>query len=75
MPNKIHEDEEELSFEDKVLTMLADLQHHTVKFRETADDMNGIIRDFRTPIAKPLCENIRLCRSYISPLDIEPLYR
>ena len=49
-PDKIHEDEEELSFENKVLTMLADLQHHTVKFRETADNMNGIIRDFRTSI-------------------------
>jgi hypothetical protein len=50
MPNKIHEDEKELSFEDKVLTMLADLQHDAVKFRETADSMNGIIRDFRTSI-------------------------
>ena len=49
-PNKIHEDEGELSFEDKVLTMLAELQHHTVKFRETADDMNEIIRDFRISI-------------------------
>ena len=49
-PDKIHEDEEELSFENKVLTMLADLQHHTVKFRETADNMNGTIRDFRISI-------------------------
>jgi hypothetical protein len=49
-PNKTHEDEGELSFEDKVLTMLSDLQHYTVKFRETADNMNGVIRDFRTSI-------------------------
>jgi hypothetical protein len=49
-PNKTPDEEEGLSFEDSVLTMLADLQHYTKSFRETSDKMNGIIRDFRTSI-------------------------
>jgi hypothetical protein len=50
MPNKKPDEEEGLSFEDSVLTMLADLQHYTKSFQETSDKMNGIIRDFRASI-------------------------
>ena len=49
-PNKKSDEEEGLSFEDRVLTMLGDLQYHTKSFRETADKMNEVIRDFRASI-------------------------
>jgi hypothetical protein len=49
-PNKKPDEEEGLSFEDSVLTMLADLQLYTKSFQETSDKMNGIIRDFRASI-------------------------
>ncbi len=49
-PNKKSDEEERLSFEDRVLTMLGDLQYHTKSFREAADKMNEVIRDFRASI-------------------------
>ena len=49
MPNK-HEDDEELSFQDNVLTLLATLQHHSEKFKESSDQMSRIIKDFRASI-------------------------
>ena len=49
MPNK-HEDDEELSFQDNVLTLLANLQHHSEKFKESSDQMSRIIKDFRASI-------------------------
>ena len=48
-PNK-HEDDEELSFQDNVLTLLANLQHHSEKFKESSDQMSRIIKDFRASI-------------------------
>tara|TARA_R110002012_G_C11357442_1_gene580403 strand:+ start:91 stop:258 length:168 start_codon:yes stop_codon:yes gene_type:complete len=49
MPNK-HEDDEDLSFQDNVLTLLATLQHYSEKFKESSDQMNLIIKEFRASI-------------------------
>ena len=48
-PNK-NEEEDPLSFEDGVLTLLANLRHNVDRFQETADSMQREIRDFRSSI-------------------------
>jgi len=49
MQNK-NEEEDPLSFEDGVLTLLANLRHNVERFQETAESMQREIREFRISI-------------------------
>lgn len=48
-PNK-NNDEDSLDFEDRVLTLLANLRHNVEKFQESSEAMQREIREFRTSI-------------------------
>ena len=45
-----NEEEDPLSFEDGVLTLLANLRHNIERFQETAESMQREIREFRISI-------------------------
>ena len=48
-PNK-HDDEDSLDFEDRVLTLLANLRHNVEKFQESSESMQREIKEFRASI-------------------------
>jgi len=48
-PNK-NDEEDQLNFEDRVLTLLANLRHNLERFQDSTDSMQREIREFRTSI-------------------------
>ena len=49
-PNKIHEDEEASTFQERVLTLLCDLQHQALAIKDNAEQAERSIRKFRISI-------------------------
>ena len=49
MPNK-NNNEDSLDFEDRVLTLLANLRHNVEKFQESSEAMQREIKEFRASI-------------------------